>query len=133
MPAVLIPRTSGDPHSDQHIRLLRLAHERAPHCFIETASRLLYDEDRKYRYLFSLGIIQNSWDTRLAVALLAMASDEHLSWQCLDQLQEALLTRGVRGTDEVARSFIPIPLPTEEAPRHRAFAAASALLDLKQA
>ncbi len=128
---LLLPDAPGDEsNSLAHRRLVAAVHHYAPVELVAGIIRLLEKEQWNCTstYWNLLRNVEEAWDTTLAAALLAKASDRNLAPECSGSLLSILLKYRVEAAKVQAESLLTLPLPADQRERQRALAAVLALV-----
>lgn len=128
-PIVLAYPTGSDPRDeDPKKQLVSMAYRHASAEIVEWLRILMDKESVEGRRIWTVRVVQDCWDESLATAIFEKARDETLTAESMGSLLELLIDHDHEEASEFARSLITSPLPSEEAKRERAVAAALALV-----
>lgn len=122
--------SSSSQDIEAHEQLIQFSYRYAPTKVIETLMCLLEQQNREHGSIFIPSALESEscWDSSLENALLAKAQSGTLKPQCVGQLLEILLHRGVKEARTFAESLVPLPPPSDGEERLLAIFAARALM-----
>lgn len=120
--------TSDSRYVERHRVLMKIAYHHAPQEAIKTFIALIERDNRQHSDIHTIDAFWECWDDKSLSALLEKLVDKALSPQSLGRLLKVLLIHNCEKTLDIAKSFIPLPLPSDQQERSRAVFAAIALM-----
>jgi hypothetical protein len=117
--------TKGE--EEVHQEIVKVAYSSAPDQILWALDILISRENEAGDRIFVIRKMARCWDERVSAAVLKKAQEIEMNPSCMGDLLASLVEHECKEGNAFARSFLRLPLPSDEPGRARALKAAEAL------